>query len=141
MFGDYLVSIKVRLNSDLSYYFPGLTCGLEGYTIGNPFKGDTYDAVITVYFENYGMASIVTDRLEIIDEEYLAFLEIREKQFLSQLENASHIVKKVGPKGGFKSLTFTCSLGNLTFTDREKARKIETAFKEFGKDIEEVVIK
>ncbi len=56
MFGDYMVSIKVRLNSDLSYYFPGLTCGLVGYTLGNAYKSDTYTAVIDVYFEEYGVA-------------------------------------------------------------------------------------
>lgn len=59
MFGNYMVSIKVRLNSDLSYYFPGLTCGIVGYTLGNAYKSDTYTAVIDVYFEEYGVATVV----------------------------------------------------------------------------------
>lgn len=141
MFGDYFVSIKVRLNSDLSHYMPGLTCGLEGYTLGNTFKGDTYNAVVNVYFENYGSASIVLDKLDIIDEEYLAFLKKREKEFFAQLKTADNIVKKVGPQGGFKKLSLTCFLGELSFYDKKQAQKIETALQELGKEIKEEIIR
>lgn len=140
MFGNYMVSIKVRLNSDLSYYFPGLTCGIVGYTLGNAYKSDTYTAVIDVYFEEYGVATVVLDKLDIIDEEYLAFLKKKEKEFLKQLESAHTIEKKIGPKGGFKNLRFICSLGELSFYEKSKAERIEKVLKELGKEIKEVVI-
>ena len=135
MFGEFLVPIKVRLNADLSYYFPGLTSGLEGYTMGNAFKSDTYTAVINVYFKGYGVATVVLDRLDIIDEEYLDFLKRREETFLKSLKDAKEIVKKVGPKGGFKELELFSSFGKITISDKKEADKTERALKQLEKEI------
>ncbi len=140
MFGEFLVPIKVRLNSDLSYYFPGLTSGLEGYTLGNAFKSDTYTAVINVYFEGYGAATVVLDKLEIIDEEYLTFLKKREEAFLKSLKDVKEIVKKVGPKGGFKELKFVSSFGNVAIYEKKDADKIEAALIKLGKEIKKEII-
>ncbi len=140
MFGEFLTPIKVRLNADLSYYFPGLTSGLEGYTMGNAFKSDTYTAVINVYFDGYGVATVVLDRLDIIDEEYLDFLKRREETFLKSLKDAKEIVKKVGPKGGFKELKLFSSFGKITISNKKEADKIERALKELKKEIKIEII-
>ena len=81
MFQNYFVRIKVKLNTDLSHYRSGLTYGLEGYTIGNAYQSDTYNAVIDVYFKDIGTVSVVLDKLDIIDDEYIKFLEKRKKSF------------------------------------------------------------
>lgn len=140
MFQDYLVRIKVRLNSDLSHYRPGLVMGLEGYTFGNPYQSDTYDAVINVEFENYGSASIVIDKLDIIDEEYLEFLKKRENDFLDSLKDATNIKKYIGPRGGFKRLEFNLKKEQFRFCDRNTSSKIEEHLRKLSKDIKEEVI-
>jgi len=141
MFQDYFVRIKVRLNSDLNHYINGLVCGLEGYTLGNAYKDDTYTAVIDVYFEKIDcIVPVVLDKLDIIDEEYLSFLKERENKCLEELKNATDIIKYVGPRGGFKKLSFTLGKEKLNFIDRTKALKIEKQLVLFDKSIENKII-
>lgn len=140
MFQNYLIRIKVELNSDLTHYLSKLTQGLIGYTIGNAYKSDTYTAVIDVSFENGVTAPITLDKLTIIDEEYLTFLEKRERKFLDSLANATNIIKKVGPKGGFKKLTFKYDFGEMDIYNRSQAEKIINEFEKLKKEIKEVII-
>lgn len=140
MFQDYLIRIKVKLNSDLTHYLPRLTKDLVGYTMGNAYKSDTYTAVVDVSFENGMTASITLDKLTIIDEEYLAFLEKREQKFLDSLTTATNIIKKVGPRGGFKSLTFKYDFGKLEIYNRSQAEKIINKFEKLKKEIKEITI-
>lgn len=136
MFQDYFVRIKVKLNSDLDHYRFGLSCGLIGYTLGNPYKDDTYTAVIQVYFEEIdAIIPVVLDKLDIIDDEYLKFLKKRESQCLKSLKNATDIIKYVGPRGGFKKLSFTLGKERLVFTERTMALKIEKQLNQFQKTI------
>jgi len=137
MFGDFIVPIRVRLKCDLTHYCEGLTAGLLGYTYGNVLKGDSYTSVIYVHFDNGVSASIVLDKLEIIDEEYISFLKKREKQFLKSLENASDILKEVSSTGKFKELSFTCEFGAITIHDKTKALRVEEKLKKLKKKIQE----
>lgn len=140
MFQNYLVRIKVKLNSDLTHYMSSLEAGLVGYTMGNAYKDDTYTAVIDVSFENGTTASITLDKLDIIDEDYLNFLKNKEEEFLNSLTSATNIVKRVRPRGGFKKLTFEYDLGSLTFYDRESASKVIEKLEELGKEIKEEIV-
>ena len=141
MFQDYFVRIKVRLNTDLNRYMNGLSCGLEGYTLGNVYKENTYEPVINVYFEKINMvASITLDNLDIIDKDYLAFLTKREKECLNEFSEATNIVKYVGPRGGFKRLTLTLKNEKMNFNNRTEASKIEKILLKFNKSIEEKII-
>lgn len=140
MFQNYFVRIKVKLNTDLSHYRSGLTYGLEGYTIGNAYQSDTYNAVIDVYFKDIGTVSVVLDKLDIIDDEYIKFLEKKEEKFLNSLKKSKDIIKYVGPKGGFKHLDFTLDKEIFSIYDRSRGLKIESHLEKLNKTIKEEVI-
>ncbi len=141
MFQDYFIRIKVKLNSNLEHYKEGLVCGLEGYTIGNAYKDETYTAVIDVYFEKIDcLIAIVLDKLVIIDKEYLSFLEKKEMECFEKLKDATNIIKYVGPRGGFKKLSFTLGKENVNLTGRDIALKVEQQLIQFHKTIENEII-
>ena len=99
--------IKVKLIADLTKYHPGLTPGVEGYTVADfglwsrgsdRFVGATFPGVTTL--------DVLWESLEITDEVYLAEAKRREAERLRELESAKNVVKTVGPRGGFRYISY-----------------------------------
>lgn len=138
--------IQVRLKADLTRYHPGLTHGVEGYTIGafgtwsrgsDRFVGVCFPGITTLDVLWEGLEIIDPARLAEIDEENAA----REREWL----RASNVVKHLGPNGGFKGLSYQsttddggacgCTYGPLS---RETAQEAEAFFRAHGIPIREV---
>ncbi|MBU3089805.1 hypothetical protein KPL42_15065 [Clostridium gasigenes] len=100
-------NIKVELKTDLTKYGEGLIAGIKGITIGQQgIWSRSNDNFITVKFENNIILDILWNSLEIIDEEYLQKLSKTKTTYLKELKTATNIIKTIGPKGGFKYLSF-----------------------------------
>jgi len=103
-------NLSVKLLTDLTKYGEGLVPGIKGIIIGR--KGmwsRSNDNFITVKFENNITLDVLWSGLEITDEEYLKCIAENNKIFLEELKTATDIVKSVGPKGGFKYLSYKCT--------------------------------
>ena len=105
--------IPVRLKADLTRYHPGLTPGVEGYTIGaygTWSRGS--DRFVGVCFPGITTLDVLWEGLEVIDPKHLAEAKkaaaIREQEWL----RATNVVKHLGPNGGFKSLSYQSTGGN-----------------------------
>lgn len=99
--------IKVKLNSDLSRYGEGLLPGIEGYTIGQYGSlSRNSDRFIGVCFPGIATLDVLWGSLEIIDNEYLKEAALIRKKEMSNLKNAKNVIKYVGPKGGFRYISY-----------------------------------
>lgn len=139
-------SIKVRLKVDLTKYIPNLVEGSEGYTVPNGgIWSRASDRFVGVKFPSKGTLDVLWDSLEIIDEEYLAEIEKREQRFLEELKTAYDVVKYIGPRGGFKYLTYTYidSKGIKISTSqgfKNEAEKLIKIFDKYGIEVFEKII-
>ncbi len=104
--------VKVRLKVDLTKYKPGLVAGTEGTTIGNhDIWSRGSDRFIGVHFPEKGTLDVLWESLDIIDEEDLKKPE-QENLQLEELKSATEVVKFVGPRGGFRYLSYTYTDSN-----------------------------
>lgn len=100
--------IKVRLMADLTQYGAGLTAGTEGITVGRQgmwSRGS--DRFITVNFPGIATLDVLWKSLEIIDQDVLKEIDLQKKAFEESLKTAYDVVLCLGPKGGFRSLSYT----------------------------------
>ena len=105
--------IKVRLKVDLTKYRPGLVSGTEGTTIGTyGMWSRGSDRFVGVHFPGKGTLDVLWESLEIIDEEYLKRAEEEKNKHLKELKSAKDVVKYVGPRGGFRHLSYTYTDSN-----------------------------
>lgn len=130
--------IKVRLKADLTRYHPGLTPGVEGYTIGVYGEWSrNFDRFVGVCFPGIHTLDVTWDSLEIVDEEYLEQLAKEKQEKMAVLKNARNVVKRVGPRGGFRRLTYeyTDKTGVNVYEGtglRSEAAEFESFFTEHG---------
>lgn len=138
--------IQVRLTTDLTKYNSLLVPGVEGYTVGNMGMWSRGSArFISVRLPNITTIDILWKSLEIIDEEYLKKASERESELLEELKSASHVTKFVGPRGGFRYLTYSytdkngisVNASNGFKNDSERLIKI---FESYGMKIETKII-
>lgn len=138
--------IRVRLTEDLTRYHPQLIPGVEGFTVGRyGLWSRGSDRFIGVHFPQVGTFDILWEGLEIIDKEYLADLAEREKRRLDDLKNAKNVVRTVGPKGGFKYITYEYVDENgitnyMSNGNRQEAEKLIDVFRKHGIKIKEQVL-
>jgi hypothetical protein len=100
-------SIKVRLRADLTRYHPALTSGAEGYTSSpSGFGSHASDRFVAVTFSAGVTLDVLWESLEIIDTEYLAEAAARKVEKLEALRSTTNVVRTVGPRGGFKYLSY-----------------------------------
>lgn len=139
--------INVRLKVDLTKYLRGLIAGSEGYTIGNyGIWSRANDNFTGVHFPGIGSLDVLWSSLEIIDEEYLKEVEKRKKQELEEYKSARDIIKYIGPRGGFKGLSFcytdlSGNIGHYSNGFKQEAEKLIEYFKELNLQITEKTIK
>lgn len=139
--------IKVRLTQDLTRYHPGLVSGVEGVALGRyGIWSRGSDRFIGVHFPEIGTLDILWESIEIIDEEYLAVAEEREKKEWELLKHAKNVVRTMGPRGGFKYLSYEYVNENgitnhVSNGDRQKAEKLVKFFRKQGIEIKEEILK
>ena len=113
--------IKVRLKTDLTKYKKGLIAGTEGVTVGRQgmwSRGS--DRFITVCFPNIATLDVLWESLEIIDEDVLREQEAQQKQFDKNLKTAHDVVLRLGPRGGFRYLSYS-------YTDLKSGCSVHTS--------------
>lgn len=137
-------NIKVKLKVDLTRYGNGLVPGIEGYTIGRQgMWSRSNDNFITVCFPNIKTLDVLWDSLEIIDEEYLKQVQESNQKWMEELKTARNVRLYLGPKGGFRGLSFQyidergieCGYSNGF---KDESTKIMKFFKENNIHIEEI---
>jgi len=131
-------SIKVRLKVSLTQYHTGLVAGTEGMTTGASgtwSRGS--DRFTGVRFPDEGTFDILWESLEIIDQQFLAENAAREQKKWEQLKEAKGIVKYVGPKGGFKYLSYQYPGGHVSVGSRDEADKLIEFFEQHGIPVRE----
>jgi hypothetical protein len=97
---------KMKLTVDLTSYRPGLVAGTHGFI--ESFSGSN-DCFAKVSFPSLGVTymDILWKSIEIIDDEYLEHASNEKRKFQESLKTAQDVVLTVGPKGGFKHLSYT----------------------------------
>ena len=112
---------KVKLIVDLTRYANGLVAGTEGITVGRQnlwSKGS--DRFVTVCFPGITTLDVLWKSLEIIDEEALKEIDCQEKLFAENLKRANEVTLYVGPRGGFKYLSYS-------YIDKESGINVHTS--------------
>lgn len=100
--------IRVRLMVDLTKYASGLIPGVEGYASGkHGMWSRGSDRFTGVNFPGITTLDVLWESLEIIDEEYLKEAEERQHNFIIDLKSATNVVLAVGPRGGFRYLSYS----------------------------------
>ena len=139
---------KVKLTADLTNYAAGLVAGTEGITVGQQgmwSRGS--DRFVTVRFPGIATLDVLWDSLEIIDEEALKEIERQNQLFAENLKGAKDVTLCVGPRGGFKYLSYSYTdkeSGINVHTSvgfRDKAYKIMDILKQYHIPIEEKTVK
>lgn len=134
--------ISVKLIKDLSQYRTGLIPGINGITLGEQGAlSRSNDNFITVRFENNTVLDVLWSNLEIIDKIYLKESEERRKEYLMELKTSNNIIKYIGPRGGFKYLSFEyiSKDGTRIYTSiafKNKAEELLKVFSEYNLNVE-----
>lgn len=130
--------IKVKLNTDLSKYGKGLLPGIEGYTVGEyGIWSRGSDRFIGVCFPGIATLDVSWESLEIIDNEYLEEIALLRQKRVTELKNARNVIKYVGPKGGFRYISYeytsdngiTTHVSNGSKSDADKLIEIFNQYK------------
>jgi hypothetical protein len=100
--------IRIKLNTDLTRYDQRLTNGQEGLTIpGKKFDCfGSLDTFVAVKFDCGAALDILWTSLEIIDAEELQRIADYKSKQLEDLKTAENIELRLGPLGGFRSLSY-----------------------------------
>lgn len=130
--------IRVKLKSDLTRYAEGLLPGIEGYTIGSYgawSRGS--DRFIGVTFPGIATLDVLWSSLEIVDEAYLNRVDQHQEEVKEELKTAKDVIKFIGPKGGFKYLSYSYTnkegiLCNTSIGFKIEAEKLIELFKNYG---------
>jgi len=136
--------IRVKLLVDLTKYGEGLVEGVEGYTVGERgMWSRASDRFVTVCFPGIATLDVLWQSLEIIDEEYLKRVEEADKKWFNQIKTAKNVELILGPRGGFRSLSFEYIgdegvVNHYSVGFRDKAEKIMKFFKENKIKVREV---
>jgi len=121
-------NIKVRLEADLTRYNPGLLVGIEGVAGGCSPLSDRFTKAI---FPGLGTFDVLWQSLKIVDEEYLKEKAEEKKALMKCLEKATNVVEIVGPRGGFKSLSYECVVDGVFRHTCDGGKQSADELKEF----------
>ncbi len=134
--------IKVRLNTDLTNYGSGLKKGIEGYTIEScGMWSRSNDRFVSVCFPNIQTLDVLWKSLDIIDEDFLKRREAEKERFLEELKTATNVEKHLGPRGGFRCLSYQCGNKSVSNYFKNEALEIEKVLKNYGIEIQEIIDK
>jgi hypothetical protein len=100
-------SIAVRLRANLTRYHSALVPGIEGRTVeSGGMWSRASDRFVPVSFPGAGIHDVLWESLEIVDADYLAEAAARRADKAEALRTATNVIKTVGPRGGFKYLSY-----------------------------------
>lgn len=99
------------------------------------------DRFIGVCFPDIQTLDILWESLDIIDGEFLKRREENKKMFLEELKTVTNVEKHVGPRGGFRCLSYKTSSGYVSKYFKEEALEIEKIIKSYGIEVKEIVDK
>ncbi|MEZ6057695.1 MAG: hypothetical protein R3C01_13425 [Planctomycetaceae bacterium] len=131
------------MTADLTRYHPSLVIGAEGHTTQSAgLWSRTSDRFVPVLFPASGQFDILWDSLEIIDAEYIAEVEARKVEHHEALRSATNVVCAVGPRGGFRYVSYEFRgkdgirhSGSTSF--KSEAEELMELFESYGITIEE----
>lgn len=137
---DWEGKLHVRLLVDLSSYHRALTINTTGIVV--EFEGKnlwTLDSerYWQVRFPQAGIWDILPNGLEILDADFLALLEAkkreREEAFLRLVQEGkiSEVEHCVGPRGGFKYLSWSHPGGGTSTGDKKEAERLLALFAKY----------
>lgn len=139
-------NIKVRLTTDLTKYNKSLVPGVEGYTIGKyGIWSRGSDRFIGINFPGITTLDVLWESLEIIDKKYLEEISCREHELLDELKSATDVVKYIGPRGGFRYLSYSYTDKNGIHVSasngfKNSAEELIKIFESYGIKIETRVL-
>lgn len=134
--------IKVKLIADLSKYAPGLLAGVEGYTIGEYGRWSrSSDRFIGACFPEIATLDVLWESIEIIDKEYLEEVTMLQKKHIEELKHAQNVIMYVGPRGGFRHLSYEyTSMDGISIHRnngfKDEAERLMEIFKQYGINVE-----
>lgn len=134
--------IKVKLIADLSRYSPGLLPGVEGYTTGEYGRWSCgSDRFINVCFPGIAILDVLWKSIEVIDGEYLEEVELLQIEQMKELKSAKNVIMYVGPKGGFRHLSYeyTSIDGHTVHASngfKNEAERLIEIFKQYGINVD-----
>jgi len=121
-----MLKVKVRLIHDLSRYNSELKIGTEGFTVeAEGMMSRSNDNFVSVFFPGIETRDIMWRSLEIIDENFLAAREKEKQEELDGLKEAYDVVKTIGPKGGFRNISYLYVNSSGKVSRVSKNNKIE----------------
>lgn len=99
-----------------------------------------------VNFPGIGIFDVLWDSLQIIDEAYLAEAQKRETERWEALKSAKNVVQAVGPRGGFRYLSYEYvdrdgMLCHVSSGNRDEAKRLVEFFKQHRILVREEVIR
>lgn len=120
----YKRPVRVRLNDDLRRYHAHLVPGSEGSMLPGA-KVDMWgsqDRFGAVRFDCCGaMLDVLLTGVTILDEEYLRELAEARAAELASLKDAREVELRLGPRGGFRSLSYRLPGQSRSMYDRAAA--------------------
>lgn len=133
---DFFRSVRVKLKDDLTRYHPTLVVGLEGMTVpAVSMWARSSDRFCGVRFPSVTL-DVLWSGIEIVDAEYLAEAAKKKAAVLEMIKaTTKEAVKHLGPRGGFRSLSFSYTDGQGCGTNyntgfKEEAERYERLFAE-----------
>ncbi len=138
--------IKVKLNTNLSRYGEGLLPGIEGHTIGQYGTWSrNSDRFIGVCFPGIATLDVLWESLKIIDDEYLNEIALLHKKEAAELKSAKNVIKYVGPKGGFRYISYEYIsndgiINHVSNGFKNDADKLIEIFNQYGINVEIITI-
>jgi hypothetical protein len=87
------------------------------------------DNFVGVYFDSGACLDVLWTGLEVVDQEVLAQGAAEEAE---RLRSAENIVRYVGPRGGFRRLSYDWSQGRVSNGFREESERLIGLFEQRG---------
>lgn len=125
-------------------YAPGLLLGIEGHTIGQyGLWSRGSDRFIGVCFPGIATLDVLWESIEIIDKEYLKEVDLLHKKQMEELKSAQNVIKYVGPRGGFRHLSYeyTSMEGisrHVSNGFKSEAERLIEIFEQYGINVVEI---
>jgi hypothetical protein len=132
--------VRVKLTKDLTRYDERLVIGAEGDTCEPQSKwARSNDNFVGVRFDNGACLDLVCSGLEVIDVAALKQASDFQKRLEADAASATNAELRVGPKGGFRSLSFSYEGGSYCTGFRDEANLLIAIIRKNGINVRRVV--
>lgn len=131
------MNIRVKLTDDLARYDARLTGGQEGEVTrgGGSRLGDRF---AFVRFDCGAALDVLWKGLEVTDVAYLAEQKVLKAAKDAALATATDVEWAVGPRGGFRYISYRTKDGSTSNGDRDEAQRIRNIIEKHGIRVREM---